>query len=67
MMPSNTDLPIAGLTVDIKKTRIRITQKTLQLINSPQHFRVLVNPESKGLIIEGCQLISYDPLLALLH
>ena len=54
MMPSNTDLPIAGLTVDIKKTRIRITQKTLQLINNPQHFRVLVNPESKGLIIEGC-------------
>ena len=33
MMPSNTDLPIAGLTVDIKKTRIRITQKTLQLIS----------------------------------
>ena len=54
MMPSNTDLPTASLTLDIKKKRIRITQKTLQLINSPAHFRVLVNPESKGLIIEGC-------------
>ena len=54
MMPLNTELPIAGLTVDIKKTRIRITKKTLQLINNPAHFRVLVNPESKGLIIERC-------------
>lgn len=46
--------PIAKLTVDIKRRRIRITHKTLKLINDPEYFRILVNPESKGLVIEGC-------------
>lgn len=50
--PSNTQT--AKLTVDIKRRRIRITAKTLKLINDPECFRILVNPESKGLVIEGC-------------
>ena len=46
--------PTAGLTLDIKKRRFRITSKTFQIINTPEYFRFLVNPGSKGLVIEEC-------------
>lgn len=43
-----------GLTVDIKKQRLRIYRNTFRTLNNPQYFRLLVNPESKGLVIEAC-------------
>ena len=54
MSQSQGSIPIAKLTVDIKRKRIRITAKTLKMINDPECFRILVNPASKGLVIEGC-------------
>ena len=54
MSPSQPQTTTAKLTVDIKRRRIRITHKTLKLIDDPEYFRILVNPESKGLVIEGC-------------
>ena len=54
MSQSQGSIPIAKLTVDIKRKRIRITAKTLKMINEPECFRILVNPASKGLVIEGC-------------
>ena len=44
----------ATITVDLKKYRIRIPDKTFEMINNPDYFRILVNPESKGIVIEGC-------------
>lgn len=54
MNQSQSNSATAKLTVDIKRKRIRITAKTLKMINDPECFRILVNPESKGLVIEGC-------------
>lgn len=42
------------LTLDIKKRRFRIPQKTFSAIDNPEYFRILVNPNSKGLVIERC-------------
>ena len=44
----------AGLTVDLKRYRIRIPGRTFEMINNPDYFRFLVNPESKGFVIECC-------------
>lgn len=53
-MQSRTAEPVAALTLDIKKRRFRIPGKTFQIINTPEYFRFLVNPESKCLVIEQC-------------
>ncbi|MCD7755973.1 MAG: hypothetical protein LUJ09_06550 [Firmicutes bacterium] len=45
----------AGLTVDIKKDRIRIHRNTLHLMNNPKFFRLLVNPQTKCIIVENCE------------
>ena len=47
-------IPSAGLTVDIKKHRIRIPGRTFRMINNPDYFRFLVNPKAKGIVIERC-------------
>lgn len=44
----------ASLTVDMKKYRLRISNRTFELIDSPEFFRFLVNPEDKGIILESC-------------
>jgi len=46
--------PTTGVSVDIKKRRIRISRKIFQQLNMPEYFRILVNPSSKGMVIEGC-------------
>ena len=46
--------PTAGITVDLKRYRIRIPDRTFEMMNNPDYFRILVNPESKGIVIEGC-------------
>lgn len=46
--------PPAGLTVDMKRYRIRIPGRTFRIINNPDYFRFLVNPEAKGIVIERC-------------
>jgi len=46
--------PVKGLSVDIKKRRIRISRKVFEKLNMPEYFRILVNPCSKGLVLEGC-------------
>lgn len=43
-----------GLTVDIKKQRLRINRNTFRQMNNPIYFRLLVNPDAKGLVIEAC-------------
>ena len=43
-----------GLTLDIKKRRIRIHTSTIHAIGDPEYFRFLVNPEKKNMIIESC-------------
>ena len=53
-MQSQTPTPAAGMTLDIKKHRFRISSKTFQLIETPEYFRLLVNPLSKGMVIEEC-------------
>ena len=46
--------PTTGVSVDIKKRRIRISRKIFQQLDMPEYFRILVNPNSKGMVIEGC-------------
>lgn len=46
--------PTTGVSVDIKKRRIRISRKIFQQLDMPEYFRILVNPSSKGMVIEGC-------------
>ena len=53
-MQTQKSVPTAGLTVDIKKHRLRIPGRTFEIINNPDYFRFLVNPESKGIVIERC-------------
>lgn len=53
-MQTQTPTSVAGMTLDIKKNRFRISKKTFQLIETPEYFRLLVNPYSKGLVIEEC-------------
>jgi hypothetical protein len=53
-MQTQTPAPVAGLTLDIKKHRFRISGKTFQLIETPEYFRLLVNPLSMDLVIEEC-------------
>lgn len=53
-MATQTSIPAAALTLDIKKRRFRISSKTFQLLEAPEYFRILVNPDSKGLVIEQC-------------
>ena len=47
--------PTTGVSVDIKKRRIRVSRKIFQQLDMPEYFRILVNPNSKGMVIEGCQ------------
>lgn len=47
-------VPTAGLTVDLKRYRLRIPARTFKMIKNPDYFRFLVNPESKGIVIERC-------------
>lgn len=44
----------AGLTVDMKKHRLRIPSRTFKMINDPEFFRLLVNPVDKSIILERC-------------
>ena len=53
-MQTQKTAPTAGLTVDLKKHRIRIPGRTFEIIDNPEYFRILVNPESMGIVIEGC-------------
>ena len=53
-MQTQKPIPSAGMTVDIKKHRIRIPSRTFKMINNPDYFRFLVNPEAKGIVIERC-------------
>lgn len=46
--------PTTGVSVDIKKRRIRVSRKIFQQLDMPEYFRILVNPNSKGMVIEGC-------------
>ena len=46
--------PTTGVSVDIKKRRIRVSRKIFQQLDMPEYFRILVNPSSKGMVIEGC-------------
>lgn len=48
----------AGLTLDIKKDRIRIHRSTLSLMNNPKYFRLLVNPQTKCIVVENCDEMS---------
>jgi hypothetical protein len=42
------------MALDIKRRRFRIPGQTFQLIGTPEYFRLLVNPNSMGLVIEEC-------------
>lgn len=53
MQPQNRIIT-ATLTVDLKRHRLRIPGRTFELINDPDYFRFLVNPEDKGIILECC-------------
>lgn len=43
-----------ALTLDIGRYRIRIHRSTLQQMGNPDYFRLLVNPQEKGIVLEGC-------------
>ena len=60
MSQSQGSIPIAKLTVDIKRKRIRITAKTLKMINDPECFRILVNPASKGLVRNSLPWLTFS-------
>ncbi len=52
MTEYNTTEP--GITVDISRHRIRIHRSTLARLGNPAFVRLLVNPERKGIVVEGC-------------
>ena len=54
MMQSQSTATTAFLTVDMKRHRLRIPHRTFEMIDDPDYFRFLVNPETKGIIIERC-------------
>ena len=53
-MQTQAPAQVAKMALDIKRHRFRIPFKTFQLIETPEYFRLLVNPNSMGLIIEEC-------------
>ena len=53
-MENPTQNQVACITLDLKKRRFRIPGKTFKIIQSPEYFRLLVNPNSMGLVIEEC-------------
>lgn len=53
-MQTQTPASVARMTLDVKRCRFRIPGKTFQLIETPEYFRFLVNPNSMGLVIEEC-------------
>ena len=53
MQPLSTKT-IASLTVDLKRHRLRIPERTFRMIDAQDYFRFLVNPDAKGIIIERC-------------
>ncbi len=50
------------MTLDVKKHRIRIHQKTLKAINNPKRINILVNPELKALLICSCSSDNTDSI-----
>lgn len=53
-MQTQSPAPEAKMSLDIKRRRFRIPSRTFHLIETPEYFRLLVNPNSMGLIIEKC-------------
>jgi hypothetical protein len=53
-MQTQAPAQVARMALDIKRRRFRIPGKTFQLIGTPEFFRLLVNPNSMGLVIEEC-------------
>ena len=53
-MPVYTTTEPPVLTVDIKRSRIRIHKKTYHLLDSPAYCRFLINPEKKAIVVELC-------------
>ena len=51
-------MEIPAITVDMARSRIRIHKSTLRILENPAHFRMLVNPETKGIVIESCDEFS---------
>jgi hypothetical protein len=43
-----------GITLDLKKERIRIHQNTMRVMDFPLYLRLLVNPTTKCIIVETC-------------
>jgi hypothetical protein len=43
-----------GITLDLKKKRIRIHQNTMRMMDFPLYLRLLVNPTTKCIIVETC-------------
>ena len=54
-MKTDYDKNLPCLTIDIKRARIRIYRTTLHLLGEPRYFRMLVNPETKSIIMEKCE------------
>ena len=52
MMELNITEPM--ITVDIGRHRIRIHRSTLVRLGNPAYVRLLVNPDRKGIVVEGC-------------
>ena len=53
-MQTQKPAPVAKMALEIKRRRFRIPNTTFQLIETPEYFRILVNPNSMGLVIEEC-------------
>lgn len=47
----SNSLPTSAISVDFKKTRIRIYKQTLALLGKPEYVQLLVNPAEMTLII----------------
>lgn len=44
-----------GISLDLKKGRIRIHKNTLHLLNDPCYIQFLVNPEQRTIVIKVCK------------
>lgn len=50
-----TDFTNTSITIDIKKSRIRIFKTTIQAIGCPKKIQLLVNPKSKSVAIKALE------------
>ena len=41
--------------IDMKKSRIRIHRRTLQMLGNPTHIQLLVNPDSRTIAVADCR------------